>query len=201
LQEKELIRLGGRTLIPLNVRIICATNRPLFEQVQSGQFREDLYYRINVLQIHVPPLRERSADIVPLFRHLLLKYGLLPEQADTLVKVGQHRIHEYRWPGNIRELENFAQRLAALTTLAMTPYELAAMFHDVFLEYISQPEENPSVFSKPKDTMPVPFAQAERNRIVAVLVECNGSKQKAAQKLGISRTTLWRKMKEYDIDV
>jgi len=113
LQEKEVERLGGRHPISLDVRVIATSNRDLAGAVMAGEFREDLYYRLNVFPLHVPPLRERPQDILPLARRFLARYvtgGVLPELAPSAVA----RLQNHGWPGNVRELENVVQRALVL---------------------------------------------------------------------------------------
>ncbi|WP_134701027.1 sigma 54-interacting transcriptional regulator [Ammoniphilus sp. YIM 78166] len=212
LQEKELIRVGGRKVIPLDVRIITATNKSLPELIRKGLFREDLYYRINVLQINLPPLKDRKEDIPLIFSHLLLKYGMEPEQIDYLIQIGRSFLFSYSWPGNIREMENFVQRITALSSITHTTYEIAKYFKDAiheYLDYQKMNKENQVAMElesnlKQEDNMggsgsQVNYRDLEKKRILNYLLECNGNKLEAAKKLGISRTTLWRKMNELGI--
>lgn len=196
LQEKEVIRLGGSRVIPLDIRLITATNQPLSELVHQGKFREDLYYRINVLKISIPPLRERKDDIVPLFKYLLLKYGLNIEQINYLVKIGQNQLISYPWPGNIRELENFVLRLTALTSTLTTSYDLGTYFYDVAAEQFT----TISYKDAQHINSDIPTIQkSEQLKILEALSKSNGNKNDAAKILGMSRTTLWRKVKHYNL--
>lgn len=202
LQEKEIIPLGGRNIIPLDVRIITATNRYLPESINQGTFREDLYYRINILQIILPPLRERKEDILPIFLHLLTKHGIPVDQAEYLTTIGAEAFLSYGWRGNIRELENFVLRLTALTSIATTTYDLVNCFNDVLSELFRVGEEPLALTTQPtspQSPVSLTYNETERHNIMKALAESNGSKSKTANKLGISRTTLWRKIKELNI--
>lgn len=203
LQEKEIIRVGGRQIIPLNVRIITATNKPLLELVKQGRFREDLYFRISVLQLRLPPLRERREDIIPILRHLFQKYGTPKEYVDAFLRIGEQDILHYHWPGNIRELQNFAQKLSALTANPTVIHDLKSCIADVMAEHM-HPHAVPLAADPPADAaaydrQPVILDEWERSRIIECLLENRGNKTKTAQQLGISRATLWRKMKAYNI--
>jgi two-component system response regulator AtoC len=175
LQERQFERIGGTATLSVDVRIIAATNKNLEEEVRSGRFREDLYYRLNVIPIVLPPLRERKEDIPGLIEFLMDKYKkklsrnvrLSAEAADALLR--------YDYPGNIRELENTIERCA---TLAMA-------------EVIGR-EELPAAVSDVT-------ADAEKSHILSVLKATRGVKTKAAEILGISRKTLWEKMNAYGI--
>jgi propionate catabolism operon transcriptional regulator len=201
LQEKEIIRLGGRQIIPLNVRIITATNQSLSDLVKMGKFREDLYFRISVLQINIPPLRERKEDIIPLLKHLFLKHGTHPEYIEYFIRIGENNILSYDWPGNIRELENFVQKLNALTSNNTLTYDLKSCFRDVMSEHFDY-YHKPNVHKMTVEQdipQPVILKDIERARIIDCLLYNKGNKTKTAKQLGISRATLWRKMKEYNI--
>jgi transcriptional regulator, propionate catabolism operon regulatory protein len=201
LQEKEVIRLGGKEVIPLDVRVIAATNKSLPKLIKQKTFRDDLFYRINVLQINVPPVRERSEDIPLLLNHLLIKHGLLSHQAEYLTNISKDNLISYNWPGNVREMENFAQRVCALTSLSTSTYDLVRSFTDILTEFLEQEmtfhSETTPIIKNEKVTHSADF---EKLKIVNTLLETNGSKYKTAKKLEISRTTLWRKMKQYNIE-
>ncbi|MBP1947089.1 sigma 54-interacting transcriptional regulator [Virgibacillus litoralis] len=203
LQEKEVIRLGGKKIIPLDVRIITATNKLLIKQVEEGSFREDLYYRINVLQLNVPSLRERSQDIPLIFKYLLQKNGLSPEQAIYLSEFGHESIVSYQWQGNIREIENFVVRLTALTSLSTTTYDLANCFTDVFLEFLQskRQDQQVSIVDELKISDSLQRSASERKKIIDALKQAQSNKLEAAKILGISRTTLWRRMNEFNLDL
>lgn len=201
LQEKEVIRIGGRELIPLDIRIISATNRSLEKMVAEGKFREDLFYRINILQLRIPPLRERVEDINLLFRHLLKKHGVLDSQVDYLMEIAKTKLHEYPWYGNVRELENFTMRLAALISIHTTNYELNRCFSDVCEDFF---QISGSLVQKQANTVPqspvLSFNQDQTSEIIQALKRNRGNRSLTALELGISRTTLWRRLKEFGIN-
>ena len=186
LEEKEFSRVGGNEPTKVDVRVISATNREIKEAVSKGQFREDLYYRLNVVNIELPPLRERREDI-PLLAHLFLKKfalennkeisGFSAEATDFLLR--------YDWPGNVRELENAIERAVIL---AQKP---AIGIDDL-------PQQTPVAQSL---TLEKNLRQVEKNHIMNVLVQSRGNYTEAAKALGISRMTLYNKAKAYGINV
>ncbi|MCU7829359.1 MAG: sigma-54 dependent transcriptional regulator [Candidatus Thiodiazotropha sp. (ex Myrtea sp. 'scaly one' KF741663)] len=187
LQERELERLGGRKLIELDVRVLATTNRKLREEVSAGRFREDLYYRLNVFPLTLPPLRERQRDILPLARYLLKK-NLRPGQVlpDLSNDAKQHLL-SHSWPGNIRELDNLMQR-------AMILHESHRIHaKDLCFEEPSSPpqlshEEKP--VSSSGRRLPEDLRSVEEQMILDALEEGSGSRKMAAEKLGISQRTL-----------
>jgi len=185
LQEKEIMRIGGDKIIPVDVRIIAATNKRLNEEVEKGRFREDLYYRLNVLNFTVPPLRERKEDIPILVREIIRKnYPELLEKNELLDEING-RFQNYSWPGNIRQLENVTKRLCAL----LKNYKFKKdSYHELFQR----------VFDG-NYTCSKLFVPDEKQTIINILNKVKWNRSKAADLLGISRTTLWRKMKELNI--
>ena len=190
LQEREVERVGGHKAIPLDIRIIATSNRDMGEVVARGNFREDLYYRLNVFPLELPPLRERPLDIVPLAQHLLGRLGgalgrpgvgLSPEAAQQLTR--------YAWPGNIRELENVIQRAMILSSGDMLD-----------TEYLLLPKSELVV---PQSGKVVPAGGAvdmktlERTHILETLASVSGSRKRAAEKLGMSERTLRYKLQQY----
>ena len=187
LEEKEFTRVGGNELIKVDVRVISATNKDTKTAVANGQFREDLYYRLNVVTIELPPLRERKEDIPLLAQHFLKKFtvenqkeitGFSPEANDFLLK--------YEWPGNVRELENAIERAVIL---AKNSYIEVA---DLPPESLALARSAPLVKS---------LAEVGKNHILNILSETGGNYTKAATILGISRVTLHNKIKAYGLDV
>ena len=177
LQEKEIMRLGDSRVIPVDVRIIVATNKNLLHEVKCKNFREDLYYRLCVLVLELPPLRKRKEDLIPIANHILWKNHHIRyrwNQNDIAL------ISEYDWPGNIRELSNFIERL-----IALCPNDTSM---SLYLQYALYPVSSAT-----------PSSDSEENEILRVLAECKGNRKQAAQKLGISRSTLWRKLRELEI--
>lgn len=192
LQEREFEHLGGTKTIKVDVRIISATNKDLLDLVKKGEFREDLYYRLNVVPIVIPPLRERKEDISLIANDFLLKSasisGKPPKKfSDEAVR----KLQGHSWPGNIRELENIVERCVVITSSDIIDAEdLPA--------YILNPdasEQKNALDFKLEDKMD----NVEMNTIVKVLQECDGNRTKAAQILGISRRSLHRKISKYNI--
>lgn len=191
LQEREVWRVGGREPTPVDVRVIAATHRDLPACVRAGEFREDLYYRLNGLSLRIPPLRERLADLDELTAVLLdgitRRLGLpspAPERlAPFLAQAGRHT-----WPGNVRELENLLERLVAFTSL---PGAADGLFTQLFPEL-----GEPLVGSIAPGSLLAQRASAERIAMRQALERAGGNIGAAARALGISRTTLWRRMRE-----
>lgn len=191
LQEKEVMRVGGDSVIPVDVRIVAATNRDLEAEVESGHFRADLYYRINLLRLEVPPLRSRLEDLPALIdvlsEKLRQRYGrsLVLEPAATQLLAG------YRWPGNIRELENFLERLLLLTDAET----VSARDVQACLPRTAAPEPAPGgrASAPVRAGMPT-LAELEAMAIHWALEAEGGNIQKAADRLGLHRTTLYRKL-------
>ncbi len=187
LEEKEFNRVGGNELIKVDVRVVSATNRDMKEAVRTGRFREDLYYRLNVVTIELPALRERKEDIPLLADYFLKKFtienrkelsGFSPEATEHLLR--------YAWPGNVRELENTVERA-------------------VILARGSAIEAGDLSQQRPLTARPVPGARSlrdmEREYIKAILAECGYNFSEAARTLGISRATLYNKVREYGLNV
>ncbi len=201
LQERTIRRVGGTTEIRVDVRIIAATHRDLLAEVKSGRFREDLYYRLAVYPIQVPPLRERTSDIPLFINHFLRKSGWGDRSRPSRVShEALTALLRYRWPGNVRELENVLQR-AALSCdgtqieLAHLPAELRALvLPDI-------PKGFPSARAVAAEPLPevgavVPLRELERREILKALTVTHGSVAKAARLLGLGRATLYRRLGE-----
>jgi two-component system response regulator FlrC len=183
LQEKEVERLGGRKMIPLDVRVLATSNRKLREEVAAGRFREDLYFRLNVFPLHLKPLRERSRDILPLAQFLLEK--LCDEKpAPKLTSEAEQRLLQHTWPGNVRELENVMQRSLILSDgKEIGPDALS--FETADSETDSEQETGASGGSLNADLRSV-----EEKMILDALEEESGSRKNVAERLGISERTL-----------
>jgi two-component system nitrogen regulation response regulator GlnG len=221
LQQGEYTTVGGRTPIKTNVRIVAASNKDLKILIQQGLFREDLFFRLNVVPIRLPPLRERAEDIPDLVRHffaLAEREGLPHKQIDTAALDAMKR---YRWPGNVRELENLIRRLAALypqevITAHIIENELAEPATH------SQPAENPGApdeisasverfladyFSQFGDALPPPglyhrvLREIEQPLLGAALVATRGNQIRAAELLGLNRNTLRKKIRDLDLRI
>lgn len=198
LQQKEFERVGDHRTTKVDVRIIASTNQDLKKAVSQGRFREDLYYRLNVISINIPPLRERKEDLPLLVDHFIAFYA--DENRKKIKGISQearHMLVNYNWPGNIRELENIIERAVILDTDN-------TIDGDDLPETIVNYEETPAF--KPEDIYNKAFAslkdvlrEPEKVHILKVLKEVGGNKKKAALKLGVNRTTLYNKMRQYEI--
>ncbi|QIZ69129.1 sigma 54-interacting transcriptional regulator [Geobacillus subterraneus] len=193
LQEKEVMRIGSDTIIPINVRILAATNRDLRSMVQNGLFRQDLYFRLNVLSLELPPLRERLDDLPDLFRSFLMTYKLDKELIDKTLSIMLPILFRHDWPGNIRELENIAERVSVLLKSHVPIDEVVEEVKKELFEVQDKDLDSPYLVREVENW--------ERQRILQVLREVNGNKTKAADLLGISRSTLWRRIKDYGINI
>jgi PAS domain S-box-containing protein len=185
IQEREVIRLGDDKVIPIDIRIICATNKNLWDAVKNGKFREDLYYRVNVLTIKIPPLAERKEDIPILARHMLEKHPAFKKVPLEELEV----LKSYDWPGNVRELQNFIEQLVILT-------EGTGINSDILIEMLNTFRFQQHKIAKRRN---IKKRKLTPEDIMQVLAETDGIISDAADLLGVSRTTLWRKMKEFDI--
>ncbi len=203
LQEKEVMRVGGDRKIPVDVRIIAAASRDLNAAVQEGKFRADLFFRLNVLRLQIPPLRRRQEDIPLLLdyfiHHFSNRHSLEPI---ALPEAYLKRLMRYGWPGNVRQLRNFAERVVMNCSLRCSPDTLEILFHEL-IQYGTQPTQDipePAPAAALKDRVKVHSQDNERVIILEALAQCRYHKNKAAERLGISRTTLWRKIRELGID-
>jgi transcriptional regulator with PAS, ATPase and Fis domain len=185
LQEREFQRLGGTRLIKANIRVVAATNRDLRAAVERGDFREDLFYRLQVFDIHIPPLRARRADIVPLSDVFLQELGgSLPTPPAGLAPEARETLVQYDWPGNVRELRNALERAAILSQGGLiTPQHLR----------LELPVAMPH-----RDT--TDLGTVERTTIAKVLQDCRWNKSDAARRLGLSRTQLYVRMRRYHLE-
>lgn len=183
LQDGEVRRVGETRAFAVDVRILCATHRDIGKLVQRGDFREDLYFRLNVLTLRVPPLRERREDILPLARHFLANERR-PLRGFT--QQAEERLLAHAWPGNVRELANAIQHGVALA-------------NGLDIDANDLPEGiGESVGPRESDAMDLrPLSEVEREHILRVLDACGGSQAEAARVLGIARNTLWRKLRGY----
>jgi len=189
IQEKEIRPVGSTKRIAINVRILAATNRELEQAVAMGTFRRDLYFRLNVLSLRIPPLRERRQDIPLLAAHFLEKLSRSLGQERTLSDEALKIMLAYDWPGNVRELENCLERACAFSTGPMVHVaDLPTSIHSV-----------PGTLPAGGDSAAkiVPMAELEKLTILNTITQLNGDKLLAARLLGIGKTTLYRKLKEY----
>jgi two-component system, NtrC family, response regulator AtoC len=200
LEEGSFRRVGSTRDRASDVRVIAATNRNLAEDVASGRFRADLFYRLNVISLHVPPLRQRREDIPALVSHFLALYReRFNRPALDLSDDARRRLDSYDWPGNVRELRNCLERAAALATGDLIEAEqvmpAARTSEGPDADNLSSSEEgSPSASA----SAPVTLEQLERQHILRVLEDANGNRERAAAILGISARTLYRKLREYE---
>jgi two-component system response regulator FlrC len=185
LQERELERLGGRKLIELDVRVLATTNRKLREEVSAGRFREDLFYRLNVFPLTLPPLRERQRDILPLARYLLRKALRPGESMPEFSNEAKQRLLSHSWPGNIRELDNLIQRAVILRENGQIR-EQDLCFEEVSAAQTAEERRMPAAGGR----LPEDLRSVEEQMILDALQEGSGSRKMAAEKLGISERTL-----------
>jgi two-component system response regulator FlrC len=185
LQEREIERLGGRKMIKINLRIIAATNRNLHKQVEQGFFRKDLYYRLNVMPIECPALRDRRLDIVPLAENFIRHHAnAMGRQVPVLTQAAKNKLIDATWPGNIREMDNIIQR-----TLIMTD---AMILDEHDIAFCENPLSNSAALSVNEDHnhFSSPLEANEAKLILDVLKETDGCRNRAATKLNISPRTL-----------
>ena len=192
IQEKEIRPVGSTRTVAINVRILAATNRDLEAAVQQGTFRRDLYFRLNVLTLRVPPLRERKQDIPLLAGHILERVARTTGVHRTISDDALRRMLNYAWPGNVRELENCLERACALSS--------SATLHISDLPTSLRNSEAHAGFTCDLDDDDiVPLSKLEKRAIIQAVEQVHGDKIEAARKLGIGKTTLYRKLKEYGV--
>jgi DNA-binding NtrC family response regulator len=195
IQEKEIRPVGSVKRVAIDVRILAATNRDLERSVADGTFRRDLYFRLNVLTLRIPPLRERRQDIPLLVAHILERIGRDAGMEKAISDEALNALLNYDWPGNVRELENSLERACALTSAS----ELQV--RDLPTPISSAPMEMMAMSAPGAMHGIVPMAELEKQTILAALSQVNGDKMLAARLLGIGKTTLYRKLKEYGAQV
>ena len=197
LQEREFNRVGGETTIQVDVRVIAATNKNLIDQINMGTFREDLYYRLNVVELEVPPLSQRREDIPLLSRHFLEMFaaknhkeikGFTPAAMDNLIR--------YHWPGNVRELMNAVERAVVLARSNYLDEADFPFMKDSLIENNRKDSVNPNAPLLQGD---VPLEEIEKTAILKTLDAADGNKSEAARRLGITRKTLHKKLKAYGV--
>ena len=191
IQEKEIRPVGSTRRVPINIRILAATNRDLEQAVMQGTFRRDLYFRLNVLSLRIPALRERRQDIALLIGYFLERMTRTSGQEKVLSDQALKALLAYDWPGNVRELENCLERSYAFTSgptiqVADLPPEIAHL-----------PHSDSSDGNGNSHLRIVPIAELEKQTILKTITELNGDKLQAARLLGIGKTTLYRKLKDY----
>ncbi|HEY8860829.1 MAG TPA: sigma-54 dependent transcriptional regulator [Candidatus Limnocylindria bacterium] len=199
LQERKIERIGSNLPIKVDIRIVVATNKDLQKQVEQSKFRDDLYYRLNVINIHMPPLRDRKEDIPSLVEHFLAKHRYsATAQPAAISEEAIRRLMEYNWPGNVRELENVIERAVVLSRgQIITSRELPFGDHDA-----AEGEEGEGEADAKGDSsfFKKSVAQFEKDLIMKALRDANGNRSKAAEMLGIYRRLLYAKIKEYGLE-
>ncbi|WP_421617032.1 sigma-54-dependent transcriptional regulator [Brevibacillus sp. TJ4] len=202
LQERTLVRLGGVEAIPVDVRLIAATNRDLRERIRQGLFREDLYYRLHVVPIQMPPLRERKEDIPLLINHFLAKYGReTGKEGLYLSRAAHDMLMAYDWPGNVRQLEHAIERAVIMTNIAaIQPEHIQLPGHASPAEGSSRQSQHGHAISYEGRTMRDILQEVEREVIARALKNERGNKLQTAKKLGISRRALLYKIQLYGLD-
>ncbi len=193
LQDRTIYRVGSAAAIDVDVRVIASTNQDLKQDAQAGRFRSDLYYRLSVMTLHIPPLRERKDDIPLLVDYFLAKYRHINPRVEGIDADGLATLDVYDFPGNVRELENIIERAMILEHGSrLSP---ASLFIDCRCPF---PPDSPRQSATKNEELPI--REAEKQHILKILEKCNGKKTLAAELLGINKTTLWRKMKKYGLD-
>jgi transcriptional regulator with PAS, ATPase and Fis domain len=189
LEEKTFERLGGTTSVTADVRIIAATNKNLEKEVRKGTFREDLYYRLNVIPVELPPLRKRTGDVPLLVDSSIRKFN---DQMGTDVSFSPEAVEvlmNYPFPGNVRELLNIVERCVALTDSGVVqPADLPA--------HVAKSRQEKTILS----TLQEITAEAERDHIRRILILTKGNRSKASEILGVSRKTLWEKINHHELN-
>ncbi|MGA2074064.1 MAG: sigma-54 dependent transcriptional regulator [Terriglobia bacterium] len=189
LQEREIRPLGSNQRIPMKARIIAATDQDLAAAIKGGTFRKELYFRLNVVSIKLPPLRERREDIPGLVRFFLAKHKASQAGITDVSDEAMARLMSYDWPGNVRELENCIQRVLALGS---APKARVVDLPSTILYFVGQPApEQPAVAT---------LRELEQRQILQALEATKGDRQRAAKLLGIGKTTIYRKIKEYGLE-
>ena len=190
LEEHEVARLGSVERFPVNLRIIAASTNDMLEALRQGQFRADLYYKLDVFELHLPPLRERAEDIPLLISHFLLfERQRLGSRVEQVAAPALKLLKRYDWPGNIRELKNFCERLSVLCSRPMAQAEDAIRVLPVLAQLPMEPI--PSVTAQSGSE-----ALDERTQLLRLLDRFDGSRRKTAEYLQIDPSTLWRRMKK-----
>ena len=202
LEAKSVERLGSTQSIPLDVRLVCATNRNLPNEIKAGRFREDLYYRLNVVELRLPPLRERTEDIEVLLRHYLNFFAKenhlpMPKISDDALSILQH----YLWPGNIRELRNFAENTVIMhagRTLEagdLDPKFTAA----VSMSPVAAATTASAVVTRDVPTLTIFSPGNEKAQLTAALAKTRGNRSEAARLLNMPRRTFYRKLEKFGL--
>lgn len=183
IQEREVRPVGSSKVIPIDIRIITATNRNLLEEVDKGTFRKDLYYRLNILYLNIPSLRDRKKDVRLLGKYFIEKISFKYNKDIEILQEALEELQEYNWPGNIRELENIIERLVVLNDKIIDKKAVREIIYGEAIETNNKCVENDNIDN---------LEEVKRRHICKVLSNCNHNQTLAANRLGISRTQLWR---------
>jgi two-component system, response regulator FlrC len=198
LQEREVERVGGKKPIPVDIRVLATSNRDMTAEVAAGRFREDLYYRLNVFPLHIPPLRERPDDLLPLAKHFISVHGGRLGRHPALTHTAKAKIAAHAWPGNVRELENVVQR-----ALILAPADTIEAEHLLLSGAAATVSSlQPALPTVDSDTTvsSANMKDLERQHILETLAKVGGSRKKAVELLGISERTLRYKLAQYRED-
>jgi two-component system response regulator HydG len=208
LQEKEVRPVGATHSVPIDARILAATNRDLAHMVQTGRFRKDLFFRLNVVNLSIPPLRERKADIPLLGAHILERMCRESGRAYTFADDVLPLLMTFDWPGNVRELEHAIERACALSSgpvLHLGDFPTQLQNHHLDLQHLdghallAGADGLDTAAVSPERNSVVSIAELEKQAILNTISQLNGDKLEAARLLGIGKTTLYRKLKEYGL--
>ncbi len=198
LQEREVVRIGGKEPVPVDVRIIASTNRDLMQLVKDRKFRDDLFYRLNVVDLRIPPLRERVEDIIYLARHFVQRFNQM--FGSPVRRIGEEAaryLERYNWPGNVRELQNCVERTMNLCDReTIMPEHLPAVIREYVDKKFGQTAAGPEKTAAPVN-LGSAAREAEKRAIADALSDAGQNRRLAAARLGVSTVTLWRKMKRY----
>lgn len=198
LQERNFMRVGGSERITVDLRFIAATNRDVQKEVEAGRFREDLYYRLNVVPIHIPALRDRPEDVSPLAQHFLEKFAAQMEKPFVdISNEALELLHGYQWPGNVRELENVMERVVVLHNDTHVRAKHLPPNVQKVLRHGERGRTRVQVYGNTESIMPLNLV--EKYAIEAALEKCTGNVGEAAKRLKIGQATLYRKIRQYGL--
>ncbi|MGB4440287.1 MAG: sigma 54-interacting transcriptional regulator [Sedimentibacter sp.] len=202
LEEREVMRIGSDYVIPLNVRILAAANESLKNKIKNGSFRSDLFYRLNVLNLKIPPLRNRKKDIIPIFKSYLCEYAQSSDMPDVNNQL-EDKLMSYSWPGNVRELRNIAQRFSIFGEIDFDDMDIFDEDNELNYECATEKSSEQSDREIKNNTV-IDLKEIDKFvelKIINMLVEQGMSKNEIAKKLGISRSSLWKKTNIGDKDM
>jgi DNA-binding NtrC family response regulator len=201
LQEGEFYRVGGNRPVRVDVRVVAATNRDLEKMIAEGRFREDLYFRLNVVELKIAPLRERREDIIPLVEYLFRELRRqIPTTLERISPQAMSALCQYDWPGNVRQLRNALEHAVVMGTGTVLAVNHLPEYVTVPATLERKREDKTGASPPPREPPNLTLAEIERKHIEAVVRACEGNKQRAATLLGISRSTLYEKMHSYGLE-